>query len=131
MRRLIIFLFSVCFAQVVSAQQGQDLNQTMKNMGHAYKQAMEAQQAKEVNRHLDTMLTLLQQSKQYQFKADVKSQSLQGLDKVSEIIREAQGLVAQAQIQQAKQLLKQVDELRKEYHELHEPPGFWELLFGK
>ncbi|MCG7534008.1 cytochrome b562 [Pseudoalteromonas sp. OOF1S-7] len=131
MSRLIIFLFSMCFAQAVVAQPGQDLNQTMKNMGHAYKQAMEAQQAEEVNKHLETMLLLIQQSKQHNFKADVKAQSLQGLNKVSEVISQAQSLLAQAQVQQAKHLLKQVDGLRKEYHAFHEPPGFWELLFGK
>ncbi|ALU45545.1 cytochrome b562 [Pseudoalteromonas rubra] len=131
MRLLILFLFSALFVQSVMAQQSQDLNQTMKNMGHAYKQAMEAQQAEEVNKHLETMLRLIQQSKQHSFKADVKVESLQGLDKVADVIRSAQGLLAKAQLQQAKDLLRQIDGLRKEYHELHEPPGFWELLFGK
>ncbi|MEC4088981.1 MULTISPECIES: cytochrome b562 [Pseudoalteromonas] len=131
MKLLIIFLCSALFVPSVVAQQSQDLNQTMKNMGHAYKQAMEAQQAEEINKHLETMLLLIQQSKQHNFKADVKVQSLQGLDKVSNVIQTAQGLLAQAKMQQAKDLLRQIDGLRKEYHELHEPPGFWELLFGK
>ncbi|MCO7190534.1 MULTISPECIES: cytochrome b562 [unclassified Pseudoalteromonas] len=131
MRRLVIILFSLFFVQSAISSQGQDLNQTMKNMGHAYKQAMEATEAQEINRHLNTMLSLLKQSKLHNFKTDVKAESLQGLEKVVGVINEAQSLLAQQQIQQAKQLLKEVDALRKDYHKLHEPPGFWELLFGK
>lgn len=55
---------------------------------------------------------------------------MQGLDKViaqAELAKKAaneQGLSA------AKEPLKNIDNLRKKYHELHEPPGFFELLFG-
>ncbi|TMP39463.1 cytochrome b562 [Pseudoalteromonas rubra] len=131
MRRLVIILFSLFFVQSAISSQSQDLNQTMKNMGHAYKQAMEATEAYEINRHLDTMLSLLKDSKQHSFKADVKAESIQGLEKVTSVIEQAKNLLAQEQIQQAKGLLKEVDVLRKHYHKLHEPPGFWELLFGK
>lgn len=131
MKRLVIILFSLFFVQSATASQGQDLNQIMKNMGHAYKQAMEATEAHEINKHLDTMLSLLKQSEQHNFKTDVKAESLQGLQKVADVIEQAQNLLTHKQIHQAKQRLKEVDLLRKEYHKLHEPPGFWELLFGK
>jgi len=101
----------------------------MKNTGLAYKQAVQATQLSEFNTAIDEFIKLVKASKKGKFYKKPE-QSLQGLDKViaqAELAKKAaneQGLSA------AKEPLKNIDNLRKKYHELHEPPGFFELLFG-
>jgi soluble cytochrome b562 len=101
----------------------------MKNTGLAYKQAVQATQLSEFNTAIDEFIKLVKVSKTGKFYKKPE-QSLQGLDKViaqAELAKKAaneQGLSA------AKEPLKNIDNLRKKYHELHEPPGFFELLFG-
>jgi len=73
---------------------------------------------------------LIQKSKKANFKADLKEQSIEGLDKVITVLQESKRFVERGEITKAKAKLKKVDVLREKYHELHEPPSVWELLFG-
>ena len=57
-------------------------------------------------------------------------QSLLGLDKVIAQAELAKKAANEQWLSAAKEPLKNIDNLRKKYHELHEPPGFYELLFG-
>ncbi len=102
----------------------------MKNMGLAYKQSVQATQLHEFNLAIDEFITLVEQSKVVGFNKEVQK-SLQGLDKVIAKAKLAKQLANSEGVEAAKKPLKAIDGLRKQYHELHEPPGFWELLFGK
>lgn len=123
-----LILFTLpCLSQAQSQQI--DLEAVMKNMGHSYKQAMEAQQPTIMSHALKDLKKLVQEAKRARF-SKAPEQSQQGLDKVLERIASAQQQLAQGQFEAARETLKDIDTLRKKYHELHEPPGFWELLFG-
>ncbi|GAP73540.1 soluble cytochrome b562 [Pseudoalteromonas sp. SW0106-04] len=123
-----LILFTLpCLSQAQSQQV--DLEAVMKNMGHSYKQAMEAQQPTIMSNALKDLKELVQEAKRARFSKEAE-QSQQGLDKVLERIASAEQQLAQGQLEAARETLKDIDTLRKKYHELHEPPGFWELLFG-
>ncbi|ATC88765.1 MULTISPECIES: cytochrome b562 [Pseudoalteromonas] len=127
--KYLVIIFTFAFSSMSFAQQEVDLEVNMKNTGLAYKQAVQATQLSEFNTAIDEFIKLVKVSKTGKFYKKPE-QSLQGLDKViaqAELAKKAaneQGLSA------AKEPLKNIDNLRKKYHELHEPPGFFELLFG-
>ncbi|MBA6409797.1 MAG: cytochrome b562 [Pseudoalteromonas distincta] len=127
--KYLVIIFTFVFSSMSFAQQEVDLEVNMKNTGLAYKQAVQATQLSEFNTAIDEFIKLIKVSKTGKFYKKPE-QSLQGLDKViaqAELAKKAaneQGLSA------AKEPLKNIDNLRKKYHELHEPPGFFELLFG-
>ncbi|MEI8619700.1 cytochrome b562 [Pseudoalteromonas sp. B129b] len=127
--KYLVIIFTFLFSSMSFAQQSVDLEINMKNTGLAYKQAVQATQLSEFNTAIDEFIKLVKVSKTGKFYKKPE-QSLQGLDKViaqAELAKKAaneQGLSA------AKEPLKNIDNLRKKYHELHEPPGFFELLFG-
>lgn len=122
--------FMLLFSSLAFAEQRVDLEINMKNTGLAYKQAVQSTQLSEFNTAIDKFITLVKVSKTAKFYQQPE-QSLQGLDKVitqAELAKAAaneHGLIA------AKASLKNIDNLRKKYHKLHEPPGFFELMFGK
>tara|TARA_R110002049_G_scaffold275036_2_gene453061 strand:+ start:2099 stop:2488 length:390 start_codon:yes stop_codon:yes gene_type:complete len=124
------FVFILLTSSVSISSAPVDLEINMKNTGLAYKQAVQATNIDEFNLAINEFISLVEISKTAKFYKEPE-QSLQGLDKViaqAELAKQAanlQGLSA------AKQPLKNIDNLRKKYHELHEPPGFFELLFGK
>ena len=128
--KAVLWLIVLIFSQAVTAKEDVDLEINMKNTGLAYKQAVKAASLEEFNTAIDQFINLVEVSKGAKFYKEAE-QSLQGLEKViiqAEIAKRAaneQGLSA------AKKPLKNIDNLRKKYHELHEPPGFFELLFGK
>ena len=127
--KYLVIIFTLLFSSMSFAQQSVDLEINMKNTGLAYKQAVQATQLSEFNTAIDEFIKLVKVSKTGKFYKKPE-QSLQGLDKViaqAELAKKAaneQGLSA------AKEPLKNIDNLRKKYHELHEPPGVFELLFG-
>ena len=116
------FVFILLTSSVSIASAPVDLEINMKNTGLAYKQAVQATNIDEFNLAINEFISLVEISKTAKFYKEPE-QSLQGLDKViaqAELAKQAanlQGLSA------AKQPLKNIDNLRKKYHELHEPPG--------
>ena len=102
----------------------------MKNMGLAYKNSVRATDLVSFNNAIDEFIELLETAKTADFKQH-ETASLEGLDKVINQAKQAKQLATTRGLEAAKAPLKSIDELRKKYHELHEPPGFWELLFGK
>ncbi|MDN3377809.1 MULTISPECIES: cytochrome b562 [unclassified Pseudoalteromonas] len=128
--KAILCVFVLLFSQSVFAVKENNLETNMKNMGLAYKQSVQATQLHEFNLAIDEFITLVEQSKVVGFNKEVQK-SLQGLDKVIAKAKLAKQLANSEGVEAAKKPLKAIDGLRKQYHELHEPPGFWELLFGK
>ena len=126
--RLCLLLLGL-FSGLTGAAQNVDLEAVMKNIGHQYKLAVKAPDAEQMQSALEQMSELVHEAKIAKFHNEPQK-SLQGLDKVLEQIASAQSFVEQGDTAKAKQALKEIDSLRKQYHELHEPPGFWELLFG-
>ncbi|WP_105201477.1 cytochrome b562 [Pseudoalteromonas sp. T1lg10] len=132
--RLVLSLFLGVFIGLASmqttAQQSVDLEAVMKKMGHSFKQAVKAEDQGQMLMALDELETLVEQAKQTRFNKEPEKSQL-GLDKVLEQIALARTLTQNNELAQASVALKSIDSLRKEYHELHEPPGLWQLLFGQ
>ncbi|MGO2330649.1 MAG: cytochrome b562 [Pseudoalteromonas nigrifaciens] len=124
------FVFILLTSSVSIASVPVDLEINMKNTGLAYKQAVQATNVEEFNLAINEFITLVEISKTAKFYKEPE-QSLQGLDKVIAQAELAKQAANQQGLSAAKQPLKNIDNLRKKYHELHEPPGFFELLFGK
>ncbi|WP_404343845.1 cytochrome b562 [Pseudoalteromonas mariniglutinosa] len=126
-----IFLLSVLLTSgVVFAAQPLDLEATMKEMGLAYKQTVQAGELTEFNSAIDEFITLLKKTQAADFK-NHQAESAQGIKKVIVKAQLAKRLANEQGLDAAVGPLKAIDGLRKQYHELHEPPGFWQLLFGK
>ena len=128
--KAVLLLIVLLFSQTVAANDVSDLEKTMKNIGLAYKQSVEATQLAEFNGAIDEFIELIEQSKQAKFYKEAEK-SVQGLDKVLTQAQLAKKAANEQGLEAAKKPLKAIDNLRKKYHKLHEPPGFFELLFGK
>lgn len=127
--KLFLFISALFVNSAVHANQPLDLEANMKNMGLAYKQSVEATKLNDFNQAIDEFIALVKRSKTASF-AQHKTESLEGLDKVINKAQRAKQLANEQGLPAAQGVLKSIDRLRKQYHELHEPPGFWELLFG-
>ncbi|WP_213609677.1 cytochrome b562 [Pseudoalteromonas sp.] len=128
--KAVLLLIVLLFSQTVAANDVSDLEKTMKSIGLAYKQSVEATQLAEFNSAIDRFIELIAQGKQAKFYKEAEK-SVQGLDKVLAQAQLAKKVANEQGLEAAKQPLKAIDNLRKKYHKLHEPPGFFELLFGK
>ncbi|MCQ8880422.1 cytochrome b562 [Pseudoalteromonas shioyasakiensis] len=126
----LILVTLLLFISSFSAASDIDLEANMKNMGLAYKNSVRANDLATFNTAIDEFIELLETAKTADFKQH-KTASLEGLNKVINQAKQAKQLASTHGLEAAKAPLKSIDELRKKYHELHEPPGFWELLFGK
>ncbi|MFY8275215.1 cytochrome b562 [Pseudoalteromonas sp. SSDWG2] len=127
---IVSIMLVALFAFAAHAGSTSDMQAVMKKMGHSYKLAVKATDKRTMLAALDEFEKYLQQAEQGQFKKSEK-ESREGLGKVAERIQIARELAQSNQLDEAKAQLLPIDDLRKEYHKLHEPPGFWELLFGK
>ena len=127
--KFLVLIFTFLFSNGAYSEQEIDLEVNMKNTGLAYKNAVQAVDIEGFNTAIDKFITLVETSKKATFHKKPKM-SLQGLDKVIEQARLAKKLANERGLDSAKPALKNIDDLRKKYHELHEPPGFFDLLFG-
>ncbi|MBB1416623.1 hypothetical protein H5187_05000 [Pseudoalteromonas sp. SG44-1] len=128
--KVFLCLVALLFVPSLFANDDLELEANMKNTGLAFKNSVEATQLSEFNTAIDEFITLVKRSKSATFHKAAE-QSLQGLDKVIAKAELAKKLANEQGLDAAKGPLKAIDGLRKQYHKLHEPPGFWELLFGK
>lgn len=103
----------------------------MKKMGLEYKLAIKAQSADVMHKHLGQFVILVEQAKGHQFQQGKKKKSIEGLNLTIAEAHKAMALVEKGQLDDARNVLLKVDSLRSEYHKLHEPPSFWQLLFGQ
>ncbi|WP_462172073.1 cytochrome b562 [Pseudoalteromonas xiamenensis] len=126
---LIFLLIGSSF--VYANDQTSELNETMKKIGFSYKQIMKAKTTDEALNAISEMELLIEKSKVLGFKPELKDKSFEGLNQVRKQLDELIHMLKAGELDKAKEHALKIDALRKEYHKLHEPPSFWELLFGK
>ncbi|KTD98009.1 MULTISPECIES: cytochrome b562 [unclassified Pseudoalteromonas] len=124
------FVIILLLSTLSNASEPVDLELNMKNTGLAYKKAVQATQLTDFNAAIDEFINLVEVSKTAKFYQEPEK-SVQGLDKVLSQAKLAKKVANEQGLAAAKVPLKSIDNLRKKYHKLHEPPGFFELLFGK
>lgn len=98
----------------------------MKEMRLNYKQAIDTQDPAVFNEKIAQFLTELQTAREFNFSPERKELSLEGLDKVETLVS---GLptATGTNLSQLQSQLKEVDQLRVEYHKKVKP-GVFELL---
>lgn len=106
-----------------------DLQATMKKMKFEVSQAYKAQDMDTFSAHIDSFAQLVAEAKRYSFPAERKEVSLQGLNKVEQAVVLIQQEIAAGELDNAKQHLKTIDDLRKEYHK-KDKPSVWQKFFG-
>ena len=103
------------------------LKQTMKQMRLHYLNALESTSPEVFNQQMQAFATQLGIAQAYDFSPERKQISLQGLNKVEQIVRQLPQANAE-NLSQLQQQLQQVDQLRKEYHKKAKP-SVWDLIF--
>lgn len=106
-----------------------DLEQTMKNMGFKFKQAIEITDSNTLLPVLDELIVLTEQAKQAQFADDKAEAFRQGLVQVKTELESARSAAQRNDMAAAQQHLRQVEVLRKQYHKQRKV-SIWQLLFG-
>lgn len=122
------FWLSVLFVFACSVT-ADDLERTMKDMAFQYKQAYETQTGSEMIPHLEQLITLTEQASQANFAEDKAETFKDGLQKVLTQLQAAKTAAGQDNIELAKNHLREVDTLRKDYHKQRKV-SLWQLLFG-
>ncbi|MFO6422582.1 cytochrome b562 [Motilimonas sp. KMU-193] len=120
---LSLYTFSASFASQV------DLEATMKKMKFEVSQAYKAQDLATFTAHIDSFSELVATAKRYPFPSERKTVSLEGLDKVEQAVSLIKQEIAAGELENAKQHLKTIDDLRKEYHK-KDKPSVWQKFFG-
>lgn len=121
-------LFSL-FTLPVSAAESVDLKAVMKEMSYQFKAAIKTESEQDFKQHMATFTELVEQAKGYSFAPEHKQKSLEGLNKVSQVLNELDLDLSQTSLKQVQMQLKAVDDLRIEYHK-KDKPSMWQLLFG-
>ncbi len=106
-----------------------DVEATMKQMGLNFKQAMQATDVPTMQTKVQALIDLTASVQAYQFAPEKQQVFQQGLDKVAAQLVLVQGALAEQNLDHAKQLLAEVDALKKQYHK-ERSPSFWQLIFG-
>ena len=106
-----------------------DVEATMKAMAFAYKKAMAAPDVPQMQQQITELQQLVASVQLVQFPPEKQAKFQQGLTEVQLQLDLVQASLVANNHEQAKQQLKQVDILKKQYHK-ERSPSFWQLLFG-
>lgn len=116
-------------APTVTVTASTDVEATMKAMAFAYKKAMAASDVPQMQQQITELQQLVTSVQRYQFAENKQAKFQQGLTEVQLQLELVQTSLIADNLEQAKQQLKQVDVLKKQYHK-ERSPSFWQLLFG-
>jgi soluble cytochrome b562 len=125
----IVLLFSFMLLSTWVAALGLDAKQTMKAMKLSYIETMKANEMEAFKLSLTEFDELVAHAKTLPFPQSKQALFVQGLNRVSALIDEARVRVEQGQLQQAQEIMEQVDALRKEYHDQRNE-SIWKRIFG-
>ncbi len=118
---------SLCLGlSLSSAASAGELKPTMKEMRLHYKQAVDTSDPAVFNEKIAQFMTELQTAREFKFSPERKALSLEGLNKVETLVSSLPTATA-TNLPQLQNQLKEVDQLRVEYHKKVKP-GVFELL---
>lgn len=128
MKQFSLLLACLLFAGNVAAE-SIDLTATMKKMRLAFNQAAEAESIEEMKAPLARLDELVQISQNGSYPKEKEALYMSGFNKLSSVVSDVELQVEQGQFEEAKKTLRQIDELRIEYHDKRNP-SIWSRLFG-
>jgi len=132
--KLITIFLCMSFGSALFAQtkDGIDLEAVMKQMRFEYNQAMKSDSTAVFNKHLNEFKKQLGIAQQFPFNEQRIEKATQGLDKVARVVNQLNEPATLDELNNAKQQLAVIDDLKKEYHD--KKPSLWErfyeIIFG-
>ena len=106
-----------------------DVEATMKAMALHYKKAQAAADIEQMQKEINALQHEVATVQSYQFAPEKQQLFQKGLTEVQQQLLLVQQQLLAGNMAQAKELLTQVDLLKKQYHK-QRSPSFWQLLFG-
>ncbi|USD35108.1 MULTISPECIES: cytochrome b562 [Vibrio] len=106
-----------------------DLKATMKQMKVEFKHAAAATEITEMKTAVTNLSELVEQSKRGDYPPEKFDIYFEGFNKLSGALDKVEAQLDAGDMASAKESLRQVDELRIEYHDKRNP-GIWSKLFG-
>lgn len=127
MKKLIPLLALVAATSVYAS--GSDLKATMKEMRVEFKHAAEAQNIEEMEVPVANLTQLVNQAKLGVYPPEKQDLYEEGFTKLTVALDGVKAHLQAGELEQAKEALRQVDDLRVEYHDKRNP-SIWSKLFG-
>lgn len=127
MRKLIPALALMVSAQAFASDF--DLKATMKQMKVEFKHAAEATEITDMKAAVTNLSELVEQSKRGDYPPEKFDIYFEGFNKLSGALDKVEAQLDAGDMASAKESLRQVDELRIEYHDKRNP-SIWSKLFG-
>ncbi|WP_114783524.1 cytochrome b562 [Vibrio tetraodonis] len=124
----IIFALTLMFSIQVFASDV-DLKATMKQMKLEFKQAAQATSVDGMKVPIDNMLQLVEQAKKGKYPPEKVDTYIEGFSKLSTTLKQIDSQLDAGDLASAQESLRQVDELRIEYHDKRNP-SIWSKIFG-
>ncbi|MGC9422787.1 cytochrome b562 [Vibrio sp.] len=106
-----------------------DLKPLMQQMKLEFKAAAEAQTVEDMQVPIAQLSVLVTQAKQAQYPPERASIYQEGFNKLTVALDQVTNELSAGEFDAAKRSLKEVDDLRIEYHE-KKKPSLWQRLFG-
>ncbi|MCA2017375.1 cytochrome b562 [Vibrio tritonius] len=113
-RAMTVFLIGITMASSVWAHG--DLGDTMKQMKSAFRDAAQAKSVASMKAAVADLSTLVEQSKHHEYDGDDLTAYHKGLQELTQALDTVQSDLDNNQLEQAKNDLRKVDDLRREYH---------------
>ncbi|MBD1557195.1 cytochrome b562 family protein [Vibrio sp. S9_S30] len=120
---LLTFLFAF------SATAKSDLSSNMKQMKLAFNQAAEASSVEEMRTPIEEFEKLVLQSANGSFPPEREALFQSGFSKLTDVVERIESKLDDDDLEGAKTILREIDDLRKEYHD-KKKPSIWSTLFG-
>ncbi len=106
-----------------------DMNQTMKKMSFEFKQAAEAQSVEAMKQPVANLAELVEMANQAEHPEERTALYTEGFDKLTVVIEGVEAHLEEGELEAAQQALREVDDLRIEFHDRRNP-SIWKRLFG-
>lgn len=106
-----------------------DLKATMQDMKLAFKQSAEATSIEEMKSSVIKLDSLIGKLKQGEYPPEKQSLYQEGFEKLSKSLESVKAEVESGNLEQAQQELRQIDQLRVEYHDKRNP-SIWSRFFS-
>lgn len=113
-RAMTVFFIGITMAASVWAHD--DLGDTMKQMKSAFRDAAQAKSVESMKAAVMDLTTLVADAKHHEYAGDDLAAYHEGLHKLSEALDTVKSDLDNNQLEQAKNDLRKVDDLRREYH---------------
>ena len=126
MKSAIILIASLA---AFSAAAKSDLSANMKQMKLAFNQAAEASSVEEMRAPIEEFEKLVLQSANANFPPEREELFQSGFSKLKDAVYRLESKLDNDDLNGAKTILREIDDLRKEYHD-KKKPSIWSTLFG-